>query len=154
MTSPVDHELVQRYVRGYTRGNMRDTVRIYRLGEPVFDPETGGLAPAPSADLYVGPARIYSVTGPVTYSLGDEPQHFSSTYISIPIADDLGELNEVPAIEDMVEALDVPGDASMVGRTFQVQDVEAAGQWTAVRRMQVVGVQEAPTWRPTEVVAP
>lgn len=145
----VDHGLVERYVRSYARGNMRDTVRIYRMSEPVFDPVTGGLAPSASPDLYSGPARVYSVTGPVTYSLGDEPQHFSSTYISVPVVADDGSVNEVPAVEDMIEVLACPGDASMVGRTFQVQDVEAAGQWTAVRRMQVVGVQEAPSWRPS-----
>lgn len=148
MTGFVDHALVERYVRSYARGNMRDTVRVYRVGEPVFDEVTGSLAPSAPVELYSGPARVYSVSGPVTYSLGDEPQHFSSTYVSIPVVDDDGAAVEVPAVEDMVEVLSCPGDDSVTGRTFQVQDVQTGGQWTAVRRMSVVGVQEAPSWRP------
>jgi len=144
----VDHTLVERYARSYTRGNMRNTVEIYRPAEPVFDPETGALSAALSPEpIYSGPARIYSVTGPVTYALGDEPQHYSSTYISIPVVDDDGAPTAVPEVEDIILVTEAPGDASMVDRTFQVQDVDAAGQWTAARRMQVVGVQRSPQWR-------
>jgi hypothetical protein len=145
-TSPVDHNLVQRYVRTFARGNMRDTVRIGRSGAPVFDEETGTLQAASPTAIYEGPARVAAVSGPVSYSIGDEPQHFSQTYISIPVVDDDGVPVPAPQVEDVVLVLTNPGDPEMVNRTFQIQDVESGGQWPAVRRMQVVGVQASPQW--------
>lgn len=145
-TSPVDHSLVERYVRSYARGNMRDTVRIHRSGKSVFDEATGTLQAAEGVPIYEGPARVYSVTGPVSYSLGDEPQHFSSTFVSIPVIGDDGQPVNAPQIFDVVVVVTAPGDPEMAGRTFTIQDVEAGGQWSAVRRLQVVGVQASPVW--------
>jgi hypothetical protein len=145
-TSPVDHALVERYVRAYARGNMRDIVRVQRSGRSEFDSATGTLQAGSPVTIYEGPARVYSVTGPVSYSLGDEPQHFSSTYVSIPVIGDDGQPVNAPQVNDVLTIVTAPGDPEMAGRTFQIQDVEAGGQWSAVRRLQVVGVQASPQW--------
>lgn len=143
----VNHTLVERIVRSYAESNMRATVRISRPRPAVFDPVTGALVADAAGEVYSGPARIYTVSGPVTYAVGDEPQHYSSTYVSIPVRDADGVMfSEIPQVEDTVEVLTSPGDSEMVGRFFQVQDVESAGQWTAVRRLQVVGIQSSPQW--------
>lgn len=141
----VNHALVEGYVRRYAESNMRDSVRVTRPGAPVLDIVAGSLTAGNAAIVYEGPGRIYGVGGPVDYQLGDEPQHFSSTYVSIPVrdSDDVTTFG-TPQVEDVVEVLACPGDPEMVGRHFQVQDVEAAGQWTAVRRLQLVGIQDAP----------
>jgi hypothetical protein len=144
--SPVDHDLVERYVRRFARGNMRDTIRVGRSGSAVFDEQTGTLEAAAPIVIYEGPARVYAMSGPVSYNIGDEPQHFSQAYISIPVFDDQGVAVPAPQVEDLVVIIAAPGDPEVVGRTFQVQDVEAGGQWTAVRRLQVVGVQASPQW--------
>lgn len=145
----VNHAQVEAYVRRYARFNMRNTVRITRPTAPVFDPDTGSLASAGSLIVYEGPARIYTVQGPLTYSLGDEPQRYSSTFVSIPVTDDSGAAVNIPRIEDVIEVLLAPGDSNMVGRTFQVQDVEAGGQWMAARRLQVAGIQASKQWGTT-----
>jgi Family of unknown function (DUF6093) len=146
MTSPVDHAPVEQYVRSFARGNMRCTVTISRPSAPVFDPQTGSLAASSAQAFYDGPARVYTVQGPVTYSLGDEPQHYSSTYVSVPIIDDNGNAVPIPRVEDVVTVTADPGNPGMVNRSFQVQDVETGGQWSAVHRMQVVGIQASPQW--------
>lgn len=145
-TSPVDHTLVEQYVRTYARGNMRNTVRIDRSADPVFDQATGTLQAPDPVSIYDGPARIYSVTGPVQYSVGDEPQFYSSTNVSIPMLDDAGVAVTAPHVNDTVTVLAAPGNPGMIGRTFQVQDVESGGQWSAVHRMSVVGIQNSPNW--------
>lgn len=143
----VNHALVERFVRSYAESNMRATVRVLRPQPAVFDPVTGALVAVSAGEVYSGPARIYTVAGPMTYAVGDEPQHYSSTYVSIPVrAADGTMFAEIPQVEDIVEVLASPGDPEMVGRFFQVQDVESAGQWTVVRRMQVVGIQSSPQW--------
>lgn len=142
----VNHNRVEEYVRRYARFNMRCTVRIVRPSAPVFDDTTGSLASDNTEEVYNGLARIYTVQGPVTYMLGDEPQHYSSTYVSIPVTDDLGAPLPSPRVEDVIFVLTSPGDSDLEGRTFQIQDVESAGQWTAVRRLQVVGIQASKVW--------
>jgi len=142
----INHDRVEQYVRRYARFNMRNTVRIVRPTAPVFDEQTGSLASASTEVIYEGLARIYTVQGPVTYMLGDEPQHYSSTFVSIPVTDELNEPLPAPRVEDVVVVLDAPSDINLVGRTFQVQDVESGGQWIAVRRLQVVGIQASKVW--------
>lgn len=142
----VNHGQVEAYVRRYARFNMRNTVRITRPTEPVFDPLTGTLDSSDDELVYEGIARIYTVQGPLTYSLGDEPQQYSSTYVSIPVTDEAGVPLLAPRVEDVVTVLTSPTDVSMEGRTFQIQDVEAGGQWMAVRRLQVAGIQASKRW--------
>jgi hypothetical protein len=139
---PIRDELAQRYLSRYVNLNMHHAVLITRMTDPVFDSTTGTLSAQLAEVVYSGAARIYSVTGPVTYSLGDEPQFFSTTYVSIPLEDGWDE----PRRADVVEIVASPNDPAMVGRQFQVTDVEAGGQYTACRRLSVIGVQESQNW--------
>lgn len=125
--------------RAFAEANMQATVRIERPTAPVFDRSTGELGMAPDALVYQGKARVYGVQGPATYALGDEPQYFSSSFVSIPHG------AAEPRIDDVVEVLTHP-DASLVGRFFRIQDVEAGGQMPAVKRLQVVGIQPSRGW--------
>jgi hypothetical protein len=135
----VDGNLVRRYARRFAESNMTASVRVTRMDSPNFD-DIDGLLTAITGDLvYEGPGRVYGVAGPVQMALGEEPQYFSSTYVSIPLASDQ------PRVDDVVEVLE-HSDASMVGRKFRVQDVEAGGQFPATRRMQVMGVQRSKQW--------
>lgn len=135
----VDHNLVRRYARRFAESNMTAVVRITRMDSPNFD-DLDGILSAIAGDLvYEGQARVYGVAGPVQMALGEEPQYFSSTYVSIPLA------STMPRVDDVVEVL-WHLDESMVGRKFRVQDVEAGGQFPTVRRMQVMGVQRSKQW--------
>lgn len=131
---------VRPLAQAYAEGNMIAMVKVTRPTAPVFDRDTGGLA-AMGADSvrYEGKARVYSVTGPVQYALGDEPTFYSSTFVSIPIT------APIPRVDDVVEILSHP-DPNIVGRSFRVQDVEAGGQIPVVHRMQVVGIQASREW--------
>lgn len=128
------------FAQEYAEGNMIATVRVTRPSVPVFDRTTGGLASMGAETVvHEGPGRVYNVSGPAQYNLGDEPQYFSNTFISIPIG------ATKPRIDDVVEVLAHP-DPNIVGRSFRVQDVEAGGQLPVVHRMQVVGIQASRQW--------
>ncbi len=131
--------LAQQRARAYAEANMTGRVRVTRPTAPVFDRETGELGMAPDTVVWDGIARIYGVQGPATYSLGDEPQYFSSTFVSIPLA------AQDPRIDDVVEVLEHLDDV-LVGRFFRVQDVEAGGHMPVVHRLQVVGIQASRQW--------
>ena len=125
--------------QAYAEANMIATVKIERPLQPVFDQTTGALGMPADAVVYQGKARVYGVSGPATYSVGDEPQYFSSTYVSIP----QGAAN--PRVDDVIEVMSHP-DASLVGRFFRVQDAESGGQMPAATRMQVIGIQPSRQW--------
>jgi hypothetical protein len=133
-----DTEVI-RYAQRYAEANMTATVAVSRMAEPSLDSITGNLAAIEAFLLYQGKARVYGVSGPMTMSLGEEPQYFSSTYVSIPLA------APMPQVDDVVEVL-THHDWTVVGRLFRVMDVEAGGQYPAVRRMQVTGVQNSKQW--------
>lgn len=137
--------LAERYARRFAESNMIATVRVTRMGEPVLDPATGALDASPQVLVYEGKARVYAVSGPMTYSLGEEPQYFSGSYVSIPLFRAVGESD--PQVDDVVEVLADP-DPLVVGRMFRVVDVESGGQFPSARRMQVTGVQRSRNWKP------
>lgn len=131
--------LAQQRAQAYAEANMTARVRVTRPAAPVFDQATGELGMAADVVLWDGPARIAAVQGPATYALGDEPQYFSSTFISIPLAAD------DPRVDDTVEVLEHL-DPTLVGRFFRVQDVESGGQMPVSHRMQVTGIQPSKQW--------
>lgn len=135
----------------HAKGNMIAKIELKRGGDaaPVWNPVTNQVE-SPEGEVIWGPdpadptkgiARIYAVTGPVTMGLGDEPQYFQSTYISIPLEAPL------PEIDDVVEVIEHP-DIKLVGRFYRVVDVERGGQIPVVHKMQVVGVEPSRSWRP------
>lgn len=132
-------DLAAARARVHAEANMIATVVIERPTEPVFDRSTGELGMAPDSVVYEGKARVYGVTGPATYALGDEPQYYSSTFVSIPLS------APKPRIDDVVKIISHP-DPGLVGRLFRVQDVEAGGQMPVAHRMQVTGIQPSRGW--------
>jgi hypothetical protein len=135
-------------------GNMTSTIRLTRQDpESIkWNPETNKIdagdqdviwEPNPDAgpdDPPRGIATIKTVSGPVTMTLGDEPQYFSSTFISIPMR------ARTPQANDIAEILTCP-DEKLVGRFYRIVDVELGGQLPVVHRMQAVGIQPGPYWR-------
>ena len=131
--------VAQPIARQYAEGNMLAQVLITRGEEPVFDSYTGLTTVVPKETIWDGIARIYGVTGPVQYSVGEEPTYYSSTNISIPLA------SPKPRVDDLVLVV-FHLDLGLVGRRFRVQDVEAGGQLPVVHRMQAVGIQSSKQW--------
>lgn len=126
---------------------MPAAVRIERPSAPSLDAGSGRVQAVVDKVVYEGKARVTTTGGPVTYQLGEEPQYFSQAQVSIPLVSE-GEPT-LPQVNDTLTVL-AHHDALMIGRQFRVVDVEAAGQFQAVRRMQVVGVQRWEAWTPQE----
>lgn len=135
----VNDEAVTRYARRYAEANMTAKVRVTRMTDASLSDDTGDLTAQEQYIVYEGKARVYAVSGPMTMNLGEEPQYFSSTYVSIPLEAAL------PHVDDVVEVLN-HGDWTMRGRRFRVMDVEGGGQYPAVRRMQCTGIQNSKQW--------
>lgn len=150
-------KMARQFAETYAEGNMTALVKIERGGDAdgVWDPVQNEVTHG-EPDLIWGPglvfggkpvadagiARIYPVTGPITMALGDEPQHFQSTQISIPLR-----APNLPQVGDIVTVL-AHDDPKLVDRSFKVDDVERGGQLPHVHRMQVSGIEPSRTWRP------
>lgn len=143
---PIKSTLVQIYAQRFVESNMTAVVEITRPGEAGFDVETGELTADTGPQVYFGKGRAYQAAGPATLELGDDPQYYSSGFVSVPLVDDSGS-NVLPQVNDIVEVVEHP-DPLMVGRMFRVMDVEAGGQFAVVRRMQVMGIQRGRNWVP------
>ena len=143
--------------RLYAEDNMTAQVRIARMNAPKPDAVVAGQWDADEMfDVYVGKARVYSVSGPMTMTLGGAPMYSSSTYVSIPLVEVDTSTEPVtveplsPRVDDVVEVLS-DADPLMVLRHFRVTDVDAGGQFPVVRRMQVVGIQASRQWGSPDV---
>lgn len=135
----MDHQLIVRSISRATRHRMRYFITITRMDDPSFDEQTGAAVATVTRIMYHGPARVYQATGPVTYEVGDQQEYFSRSVVEIPI--DTCE----PQRDDVI-SVDSGPDPMMVGRRFQVLDVETGGQWPAIRRLSVIGMQAYPNW--------
>lgn len=119
-------DVAQPLAQAFASGNRPYRVRLERPGDrPSFDRETGTMTNPVDEVIYVGPARIFPVTGPLELEVGDERTTFSSARISIDnFAGD-------PRVDDIVTVLDNPqGELGrLVGRQFTVLDVEVGGHF-------------------------
>lgn len=136
-------------------GNMTSQLRISRTDPEAitWDPVAKKVVvppgdviwePDPDAgpdDLPMGIGAVKTVSGPVTLALGDEPQYFSSTFITIPMR------APTPQVNDIVQVLTSP-DPKLVDRFYRIVDVELGGQLPVLQRLQVVGIQPSPGWHP------
>jgi hypothetical protein len=147
------HQLVTGIVRSYTRFNQNATVRIMRMTDPVLGFDDESLNAVPSGVVYVGPGRVYTVSGPVQFMLGEEPQYFSSTYVSVPdthvtpAADggyDVGD-PVLPRVDDVIEVV-AHHDVRTQGTKLRVTDVQSAGQFHPFVVMTAVGAQWSKRW--------
>jgi hypothetical protein len=121
----------------YCNRNMTSTVSVVRKSVPVLDPDSGMLSSLDDHVVYTGIARVYSVSGPLTMQVGDEPQYFSATTVSIPERTD-----PWPQVDDVVTILTCPDD-KVVGRSYRVTDVNVAGQFASALALSCTGVQPA-----------
>lgn len=138
--------------RRYAESNMTADVRIIRMDAIREDYVKKGQWDADELfDIYRGKARVYNVSGPLTMGIGDSPSYYSSTMVSIPsmeldpLSNPLRNAGLSPRVDDIVEIL-YHEDPYMIDRKFRVLDVEAGGQFPAVRRMQVTGIQASKQW--------
>lgn len=138
--------LSMQYARGYAERNMTAKVKITRPAPASLDDESGDLSAVTESVVYIGKARMYPASGPVTMNLGEEVQYFQSSNVSIPLYSN-GEPTR-PQVDDIIEILEHP-DALAVGKFYRVMDVETGGQFQSVRRMQVVGAQRWRSWTAT-----
>lgn len=137
--------------RVYAQRNMTARVLITRPAAPDLDSRDGRLTAETLLTVYGGRARVWSVSGPVTMGIGDEPTYYSSTMVSIPLAttsplyDPAGEVAESPRVDDIV-LVEAHSDPLMAHRSFRVVDVGAGGQFPASRVLQCVGIQASKQW--------
>jgi hypothetical protein len=122
------------------------TVQIERMSDGVFDETTGQISPAVKLIIYIGPARISSVTGPQVLGLGEDQMAFVQTSISIP-----WDTDPVPNRDDIVTVLTYDrhrgfGDEALIGRAFRILSVEFGGQMFAVRRMSALAIEASAAW--------
>ena len=123
----------------YAAANMTAKVKITRPGGWAFDPETGIEAPAAGVVIYDDIARVWPISGAAVQGMGDEPQYFDTTMISIPLN------AAVARIDDVVE-ITVHKDPRAVGRVFRVTGHETGGQLPAVQRMTATGIAPSKQW--------
>jgi hypothetical protein len=132
-------------VRSNIEANMTATVLITRLTDPELDSHNFVSVNA-GMTVYSGPARLTTAQGPVTFTLGEEVQFFSSAWATLPL-----DRNGTPYYPQVNDLLAVTGadDPAMVERRFRVVDVEATGMLATHRRIQLVGVQRYSGWSPS-----
>lgn len=121
----------QAYGRATAAAQMNCRVEISRPGEPTFNETTGIFTPALQV-IYSGAGRIWALDSAGTITAGDGSWTQESTYCSIAW-DSL----PVPRRDDILTVVSCPGDPSLNGHAFQVQDVDGGGQLRVSRRMRV-----------------
>ena len=129
--------IAQPLAEAYAKGNMLTTVRITRDTPDAFDRNAGRMTPGTPVLVYEGPARMYAVSGGTTYNLGDEPQEYGTSYVSVPIE------ASRPQVQDTIRVLDHT-DASLVNRRYKVTGVDSGGLIPAVHLCAVIGAEPTP----------
>lgn len=130
---------------------MIDRVLVWRPKEPILRDFDGKLDSQVDFTVYEGKARVWSVQGPLTMGIGDEPTYYSQTFCSIPLTTESGgdfpvmPQPQSPRVDDIVQ-VERHRDPLMVGRYFRVVDVEAGGSLPVARKMQLVGIQASKQW--------
>ena len=148
MVDPIT-ALAIRSARGFLRdnveANMTSTVHITRqqsAADAALD-SSGEISVYADSTVYDGVARMHNASGPVTYTIGEEVQFFSSGAATIPV-----DVNGTPVDVWVNDMLRVTGsdDPVLVGRRFRVVDVEVTGMMSVSRRLQLVGIQHYAGW--------
>ncbi|MCK7627229.1 DUF6093 family protein [Streptomyces sp. RS10V-4] len=109
---------------------LNNKIRIFRPGEPVFNPDTGQYEPGPPVTVYDGPGALFPANGPsvVLYLAGqayvdDTPSRYRLlTPLSAPVA----------SREDTVIVVEAD-DESAIGRTWRVIDIGETSTLSVVR---------------------
>ncbi|MGW6238374.1 DUF6093 family protein [Streptomyces sp. NPDC055094] len=109
---------------------LTNKIKIYRPGEPVFNPDTGQYEPGPPVTIYEGPGAIFPAGGPsvVLHLAGqayvdDTPSRYRLlTPLSAPVA----------SREDTVTILEAD-DEPAIGRVWRVIDIGEISTLSVVR---------------------
>ncbi|XUM00275.1 DUF6093 family protein [Streptomyces venezuelae ATCC 10712] len=115
-------------------------IRIYRPGEPVFNPDTGQYEPGPPVTVYEGPGAVFPAGGPsvVLHLAGqayvdDTPSRYRLlTPLSAPVA----------SREDTVTVVEA-ADGAAIGRTWRVLDLGDTSTLSVVRTTWVDQITQA-----------
>lgn len=111
-----------------------DECTITRLGDPVFDPNTG-LYTRPTVQVYSGACNLtpYRGVGALAEMLGGEPLDTRNYLLSI-------EWDAAEVIEEDIASITASEDPLLIGRTFRVLHPEAESFQTA-RRLVVESIR-------------
>jgi Family of unknown function (DUF6093) len=136
VTSPISAEARQ-WVRARATEVMEYTCRITRGSRPEgYDEDTLVYTPEGLAEvIYEGICRIWEVASANSIMVGETDIYQMSTQLSIPW--------DTPAIVrryDEVIILSAPQDSQMVGKRYEIQTVQKAGELRATRRFEVTGL--------------
>ncbi len=153
MTTFYSQSLVTGLVRQYVSSNQIATVRIVRMDEPVMDVDDDLLAKGKGL-VYSGRGRVARVSGPVQYMLGEEPQYFSSTTVSVPDTHETTSPDGswfpgdpvVPRVDDILEVLSHPVDPRLANAKYRITDVAHGGQFGPFLTLNCIGVQYSKRW--------
>ena len=153
-TQPIDNPIppivvspyARNYVRRHATGHMYYTVSIVRMLQGVFDEVSGEIASKVNFEVYVGPARIWTVAGPQVLAVGEDQMSFTQTNMSIP-----WNATPVPQRDDIATVMTYEphpgyGDPALLDRSFRILDVQLGGQMYATRRMSVLAIQPSAAW--------
>lgn len=132
---PFSTRVALEIARRYAVRNMNARVRVSRMAAPT--PSAGGSSEATVEEtVYEGAGHLSVLSGPMTMGLGDVPQFFATTTLSIPVETALGRID--PMVNDMVLVVS-QDDPMAVGRVFRVMHVAAAGLLPVVHSLQLTG---------------
>lgn len=145
----------RRRARANVESNMLSTLRITR--PPTLGLDSDGLLDATTGTVvYEGKARLTSATGPVTYTIGEQVQFYSSAAATIPVTLVEADGSETPVDVRVNDLVQVTGsdDPMMAGMRFRVVDVQVQGVLAVSRKLELVGAQRSSTWTDTAVRHP
>ncbi|MFJ7422740.1 DUF6093 family protein [Streptomyces uncialis] len=110
---------------------LTDKVRIFRPGDPVFDPETGLMAPGPDMVIYEGRGAIVPEDGTgvsVRLEGAPHPDDTASRYLMLtPLAAPLSSRGDAVKLVESA-------DPAMLGRTWRATDLAEGSTIAVVRR--------------------
>lgn len=136
MTSPITEE-ARRFVRLRATAVMEYTCQITRGPAPdAYDEDTLIFTPSGLVEVvYEGACRIWEVANSASVTVGDVDVYQMNTHLSIPW-DTTAEIRRY----DEATILTAPQDSQMVGKRYQIQTVQKAGELRATRRFEVTGL--------------
>lgn len=146
---PVISEVAKQMVRNYAENNMDALVVILRGGRGQLNPKTGvvsGMAGARSiydsdaGNGSGGKARIHTVSGQGSISLGPGQVDTRSATISVPWS------ATIPQRDDVVLVISGGSDTTLNGNAFRVVEVSGGGAFGDARRMSCVAWGKSEYW--------
>jgi hypothetical protein len=137
--------VAQAMIPAYSEGAMNSLVRITRPGSwsadsGEYDPDDGTVIYADDVDPTLGAmAGIAPSSGPLTLSVGDEPEYYDTLIVYLPRSAD------EPWIDDLLVVMANP-EADMIGRVFRVASVGAGGRLHGSVSLTCTGTAKSHQW--------